>query len=598
MALGFESLIGLLALVSLIPLIILYLIKPKPKEIQVPSLMFFIKLAGSNIKSSFLRNILRDLLFIFQFLAIVLIALTFAEPYFTYEKEVIGEKLAIVLDVSASSQVKENSKTRFDLALGDIEKVLGVKNNLILAKSVPFFALKDKSKKEVLGYLSKLKPTESRSKIGDAIIAAGESLEGDGRVVVFSDFINTEGVSPTVAKNVLESKGIKTDFVNTAKAGKINFGIVNLNLDNDKGSLFIKSFSDKEETIKVRVGDQVKDIKISPGSIETISFKPQGVSLSAEILTDDDFKQDNKIDIIFPSKIKLNALLITNKKSIYLESAILSSGLVDLDIAEPPVIPSKDYDIYIISEIDKSKILAGTFDDLSKKVESDAGLIIQAQDNSNAIDYKDILNVKLNKKIPSGVTTIDQVSKITRDMEIGRLNDFFSTTLKEKTSSLASAGNSSILSIAGLGKGRTVYLGVQESNDFKFSPSYPVLITRLVEWVSGKEDVKALNYKTGDRYLTEKSVNIETPVGSVLTDNLFLEYQGVYIVDDKRISANIISEMESDINPNEKIGDNIESFSLKALKRKEKKDVSLLALILGAIFIFLELIYTKVRGDF
>ena len=135
MALGFENSIGLLALLSLIPLIILYLIKPKPKEIQVPSLMFFIKLAGSNIKSSFLRNILRDWLFILQFLAILLLALTFAEPYIAYEKEVIGENLAIVVDVSASSQVKENGKTRFDLAIDNTEKVLGNKNNLILAKS-------------------------------------------------------------------------------------------------------------------------------------------------------------------------------------------------------------------------------------------------------------------------------------------------------------------------------------------------------------------------------------------------------------------------------------------------------------------------------
>src|SRR3989344_9105549 len=144
MALGFENSIGLLALLSLIPLIILYLIKPKPREIQVPSLMFFMKLAGSNIRSSFLRNILRDLLFILQFLAIAFIALTITEPYFTYEKEVVGDKLAIVFDVSASSQVKENGKTRFDLAIEGIEKVLGNKNNLILAKSTPFFALREK----------------------------------------------------------------------------------------------------------------------------------------------------------------------------------------------------------------------------------------------------------------------------------------------------------------------------------------------------------------------------------------------------------------------------------------------------------------------
>ena len=598
MAIGFESLIGLLALVSLIPLIILYLIRPRPKEIQVPSLMFFIKLAGSNIKSSFLRNVLRDLLFIFQFLAIALIALTFAEPYLTYEKEVIGENLAIVLDVSASSQVNENGKTRFELALDNIEKVLGTKNNLILAKSTPFFALKDKPKKEIMGYLKKLQPTESRSKIGDAIIMAGESLDGEGRVVVFSDFINTEGVSPLVAKNVLESKGIKTDFVNTGKSGKRNLGIVNLNLDNDKGALFVKNFNNKEETVKLKIGDQTKDIKISPNSVETISFQPQGQFLTVEILSDDDFKPDNKINLVFPSKTKLDALLITNKKSVYLEAAIKSSGLVNLEVAEPPVIPTKDYDLYIISDIDKSKVLSGTFDDLARKVESGAGLIIQAQEGSNDINYADALNVKLSKKQQPKDAVIDQVNKITRDIEIGRVKDTFAATLKEKTTSLISVSNNTILAISNLGKGRTAFYGIPESNDFKFSPSYPILISRLIEWVSGKEDVKALNYKTGDRYLTEKDVQIETPIGTIISSNLFLEYQGIYMVNDKKISANLISELESDINSNEKIGDNIESFSLKALKKNEKKEISLYVLILGLIFLFLELIYAKLRGDF
>lgn len=598
MAIGFENSIGLFALLALIPLIVLYLIKPKPKEIQVPSLMFFIKLAGSNIKSSFLRNILRDLLFIFQFLAILLLALTFAEPYITYEKEVIGENLAIVLDISASSQVKENGKTRFDLSIDSLEKVLGNKNNLILAKSTPFFALREKSKNEVLDYLRKLNPTESRSKIGDAIVLAGESLEGDGRVIVFSDFINTEGVSPIVAKNVLESKGIKVDFVNTGKGNKRNFGFINLDLDNDKGSIFIKNFNNKEENIKLRIGDQSKELTIGSNSVETISFKPDGNFLTAEILTNDDFPPDNKLTLVFPGKIKLDALLITNKKSVYLEAASLSSGLLNLDIAEPPVIPSKDYDVYIIADILKNKILAGTFDDIAKKVELGAGVIIQAQEDSNEIDYSNILNIKLGKRNKENVVTLDQINKITRDIEIGRVKDSFLTTLKPTTTSLASANNNTVLSISNLGNGRTAFFGIQETNDFKFSPSYPILISRLVEWVSGKEDVKTLNYKTGDRYLTEKETQIETPAGILISDNIFLEYQGLYTLNGKKISSNLVSELESSINPDEKIGDNIDSFSLKALKKKEKKDITLYVLILGLIFVILELLYAKLRGDF
>src|SRR5574341_2084798 len=206
---------GLWALLALVPLIILYLIRPKPKVLPIPSLMFFLKSSGARKLTSFLKQITHDWLFLIQLLLLLGLALTFAHPYTKYQHDVTASNTVIVLDVSASSQVQEGSKTRFDLAVAQAKKVLGNKNTIILAKDVPFIALQDASADEASKFLNSLKPRETVSKIGEAIILAGETLS-EGRVAVISDFINTGGQDPDVAKAVLQSKGLVVDFINIA----------------------------------------------------------------------------------------------------------------------------------------------------------------------------------------------------------------------------------------------------------------------------------------------------------------------------------------------------------------------------------------------
>src|SRR3972149_11564374 len=136
---------GLWALLALVPLIILYLIRPKPKVMPSPSLMFFLKSSGTRKLTSFLKQITHDWLFLIQLLLLLGLALTFSEPFTTYDHDVTSSNTVIVLDVSASMQAKEGSRTRFDLGVAQAKKVLGAKNSIILAKDAPFIAVQDAS---------------------------------------------------------------------------------------------------------------------------------------------------------------------------------------------------------------------------------------------------------------------------------------------------------------------------------------------------------------------------------------------------------------------------------------------------------------------
>src|SRR3989338_8706755 len=105
---------GLYALLSLIPLILLYLIRPKPKRQTIPSLMFFFRNREKSRLNSFLRYISRNLLFLMHFCAIALLAIAIATPYILERQKITTESTAIVLDVSASMQAKEGLSTRFE----------------------------------------------------------------------------------------------------------------------------------------------------------------------------------------------------------------------------------------------------------------------------------------------------------------------------------------------------------------------------------------------------------------------------------------------------------------------------------------------------
>ncbi|MFB6198625.1 MAG: BatA domain-containing protein, partial [Halobacteriaceae archaeon] len=72
---------GLYGLLSAIPLILLYLIRPKPKEQEIPSLMFFLKEQGVEREKNFFKRFSKDLLFWLQLLILITLSIAAAKPY-------------------------------------------------------------------------------------------------------------------------------------------------------------------------------------------------------------------------------------------------------------------------------------------------------------------------------------------------------------------------------------------------------------------------------------------------------------------------------------------------------------------------------------
>lgn len=589
---------GLWAMLFLVPLVILYLIRPKPKEMSIPSLMFLMRQSKMNRLTSFFKTFIRDLIFLMQFLVIASLAFSIAQPYKMYSHDVASENTVFVIDVSASSKSVDNSQTRFDKIIEKAQSLIGRKNTIVLAKDAPLVALQDASSGEASAYLKKLEPLDTASKIGDAIILAGELMSGKtGRVIVISDFINTGGQDPNIAKKVLLSKGLAVDFIGAADRNLSNVGFTDLNIKEDSTTAYIKNFNNGARTIKLAVGNKETELSINPKSTEAYSFEtPSGVT-KLEIKTKDDLAVDNVAYISVPSNKKIRVLLITNDLSSFLKNALIASGGIDFSISEPPIISKDNYDVYVIHNINQNQILPGSFEEILKKANDGASVIVHVQEDSAAVDYKGLLPLTISGAANSSFVSIDQTTKFTKNVNFGRVNYYFSTK-NPKGIVIASASNSSILSLEKRGAGNIVYYGILEkASDFKFSPDYPIFWTELLNSLVDRMDIKSLNYRTGNMLILDKPETIEMPSKKIKQATLILEEQGLYKVGNKNIAVNLLNERESNINAAESYGQKGEEFILKPVKEQRKLPLELHLLIASAIILLLELIYIKRRGD-
>lgn len=587
---------GLWALLALVPLILLYLIRPKPKVMPIPSLMFFLKSSGARKLNSFLKQITRDWLFLIQLLLLLGLALTFAQPYTKYQHDVTASNTVIVLDISASSQVEEGSKTRFELSVTQAKKVLGSKNTIILAKDTPFIALQDASAESASKFLNGLKPRETPSKIGEAIILAGETL-GEGRVVVISDFINTGGQDPDVAKAVLQSKGLVVDFINVAGPPRSNVGIIQLDAGNDLTTVYVKNYDAAQKSVPLKIGATQTTLTISSKGTETYSFKTPAGATKLEILANDDFPVDNEVFLSGPAGGKSKVLLIANNASTFLKNALLASGEFDVTVTEPPVISQGDFDVIIINNVDMRQLLPGTFEDVRKKAEEGATVIVAIQDNSEKIDYKGLLPVKISGRSDGGFVDIEQLNRFTKNIDFGKTDYVLKAEAVGDQTVIASVGGVPVITFKPSGAGKLVYYGISETSDFKYSPHFPIFWTELVKFVTSQQDVKNLNYKTGETLLLDEEQTIKTPTRVLKRAALILDEQGVYELEDRVIAVNLVDELESNINMDKKVGTKSVDYELKPVKETREFHWELMLLIIALVLVVFEVFFVKYRGD-
>ncbi|MEK6963155.1 MAG: BatA and WFA domain-containing protein [Nanoarchaeota archaeon] len=612
---------GLYALFSLIPLLLLYLVKPKPQEKKIPSLMFFLKDIGSENSLAFFRRLYQDWLFVLQLLTLILIAAAIAKPYLEISEKLLSDNSIIVLDASASMQTKYEGGTRFDEAVKQAKKNLGSKNTLILVKSIPEVVYQDEDASTVRTYLNGLKPSESTTSLYTALLTAADYVKGDNtQAVILSDFIDTDTEADlNTAKRALQSKGAAVEFIPIASPVR-NIGIIDADVGEQKTAIRIKNYNDEAQTVMVNINDLHESITIPASSIEIFTFTTPSSISKLTLDVEDDFNIDNNLYLSAPSNRTLRVLFITNQEdklvqqNIYIAFDVIgktTSYKMKTEVLIPPKAHSIDQDIILIDRVDKSLLLPGTIKSIKERVQNGGTLIILPQEDLGAIDFQGLLPVIIKNKdtvgsdienvlCPTTQKSSNQGEKcLTKDIQFGHANEYLAADPVESSTVIAKSKKDGgpLIVYKKQGAGGVIYYGLyDEKSSFRTNIYYPIFWKRIFDLITATQDVHDLNKKAGSSISLGKNEAVKTPDGRIIRDLLRFENTGTYTLKDKVIAVNLLSEQESDVSGKFTQHDD-DAKQAENIDRKVNKEVTEYVVYGLLALLFIELFLIKFRGD-
>lgn len=594
---------GILAILFLIPFIILYLIKPKPLREKLPSLMFMLKDSGKNKINSFFRTFTKDLLLWIQLIVLLAMILAIAQPYINVPKSYLVKQTVLVVDVSASMQ----ADSRFSNAIDEARNSLGSENTIILIKSSPEILVEKVGSSTADKALKNLEVTDTTSNIHDALRLANNYAGPGVKIAIFSDMKRSEGADYKSLIAEMKSKGSIVE-INQEKSNADNVGIIDLSIKDSKGDVWIKNYNNKPETVNLEIGDSKQEVLLDKFETKQVEFKTLVGLSKLKIDSKDDLKVDNVAWISTPTNNDLKVLVITNDKDSFEKSNFkLAANLItknykvniNFEYAIPPKIPNLNHDLYIIYKVNPDFILPGYIKNLNEKVTNGASLIIFNYDKVFQLGLGELMPVSYIGK-GDRQSVIGEETLITKDIEFGQVSQYTKVKSDESSITLAKVGDDPIISIKKLGKGNSLYYGINDDKStFRNDPTYPVFWRRTIDFLTNRPDINSLNVLTGSLLNLAKVQTIKLPDGAkVKTNVLRLEKQGPYVLEDRVVVANLLSDPESDLSSPEEKSDDLKQSEINNSKEKAKKEITDYLLWIAIIFIFLELIYIKLRGDF
>lgn len=543
---AFLSPLGLLALLAAVPVVLLYLVQPDPRRVELPTLRFLLDEEGEDAANPLLERLKRSLLLLLQLLVIVTLAVSLAGPYVTVSESQTVEETVIVLDGSASMSVETGDGTRFDAAVAAARESTTGTNTVVFAGSESRIVLRSGGDGEVQATLDDLSAVDTPTDLGSAISQAASIAGENARIVVLSDFADDAGWTDAVQS--ARARDLRVDLRQFAGGGDGNVGIVDRSFSGSNVTLAVRNFGDEPATRSVALGGRSRSVALDPGGIERVTLSVPAGGGEARLTPGDTFSTDDAAYVAAPSDPVVEVLVLTNDRDRYLTTALSVVDEVSLTVDEPPTAVEGDYDVILYSDLESERLLQGNVEAGREVVESGGGVGVLAQ-GSPPDAYSDLLLLS-----PSGVGSNPSVGQVAND-ELTRGIDFpppegyLRGSLRAGTPLVQTGDGTPLVATQRRGAGRVLYYGyVADADPFRFNYQYPVFWKRAVFYLAGRESLDALNREAGPRLRFENATAVGTPDGTVSARTVRLDRTGFYTVgEDRRIGVSLYSAAESDV---------------------------------------------------
>lgn len=524
----FEFSQGLAALAGIIPLTIIYLLKPRPKNVILPSLMFVRRISQNVLDSR--RTIstkITDPLFFIQLLALILLSTAIAGPLLE-EVKADSEKVIIIIDSSASMTARD----RVDAAKAIAIDSLAEENTIITAESIPVVLAKALDADDAKGVIDSLEMRNTPADIPKAILTVVNEKENEnGKVVVISDFENWAGRTPETYIRIANTKNMELEFRQVGDK-TANYAIVDGYLKDRNDGTYeytctVKNFNNESADLEVQLesgtdssGTEVSSsVQLEGLGAQQIKFSniPQGAS-TVRILNEDAIPCDNIAYISIPEVKPKKVLVLTDPEENAGKSPLITaiSLLPDIHLEVRQSLPDNvtEYDTIIVNSKEKSLPALDVLE-IVAYAKSGKDLIVIGNeclyDSLPMHGLYSVLPVNIISVEDEGSHTIETVGSgknIFEDVTFGEvyLRRFLVTTPKEGASVLAEVkGTGPLVSMQSIKNGTVTYVGFSDTtgkdawNNFATTPTYPVFWVKLLRYMWGVGDISETNVNTGDR---------------------------------------------------------------------------------------------------
>ncbi|WP_160680691.1 VWA domain-containing protein [Clostridium sp. C8-1-8] len=469
----------------LIPLLILmYILKQKYEEKEIPSLFLWQQVLAETEASTPFEKFRNNLLFFLQLLILLLCIFALASPFIKLGNKNF-ENVIIVMDNSGSMNALGDKNSRLEEAekkAEDMVKSLSPDSRITLissGKSNKVEISSSTDKKEVINKIKNIKQSNSAGDINDtySLVKSISNSYDSYKVVYYTDSdVNLKDLNGEVVSLSIPRENVSLDYMSQAK-------------DKDYLNVMVRVTNHGKDTTSelLLYGEEklldIKNVDIKAGETKTVYFdkvQTKDRFLKCELSQKDGLDADNDIYSIVKQKNGAKVLLSSNQ-NVFLEKALSTIKDVELFKTNPGEAIEGDYDLYI-------------FDGkLPSTLPKKGNILIVNPDRSN--EYFNLSAEKDGGKaeILSHVVTkyMDKSSFVISKVKNIDVPSWGSVIMKAAGSNVAFCGEIKGQKIS------TIAFDLHNS-DMPLTPEFPIFINNLMSYLLDRDTVSGTQYYTGD----------------------------------------------------------------------------------------------------
>ena len=558
----FALLLGTLA----VPLLLLYFLKVRRRQMPVSSLLLWQAALRDREASTFFQRLQRDPLLILQILALLALTVALARPAVT----VMGQgakRVVIVMDTSASMKATDVSPSRFGQAqraalgllgrLGEGAEVMVVEAGVQPKVVVPFTREHDR----VASALRSMEGHDLPNRLAEGLRTARALVGADPRAEIH---VFTDGAHPEAAQ--AQGDDVRVRWTGVGRRSH-NVGITSLAVRrnyfgtyNSQAFFSVGNFSSERQSFSLRLtlDDETlteRTLTLDPQVRRAIvvPFSEQrGGVLKLKLDVSDDLDADNVAYAVIPAPRTLSVLLVS-PGNLFLEKVLHTDPQVKLEVRKPDAYQGgmEGFDVVVVDSVSPPKLGNGRFV-LVNTVPTDVPLeVLGRLDNPTIMDWD--RTHPIMRQIDFAKVTIEDAMRV-RPVAAGK-------TLVE------AVGGPLIYALEERDR-KALFFGFDLfRTDFPLRVAFPLILSKGLRWLSPVGlDQSSLQLQAGQPILLPvehgvTTATVRTPSGrsvraqvnrgmASFTDT---DEVGIYAVvtgrGETKVAVNLMNADESDLTP-------------------------------------------------